>query len=388
MWRDCLLGDVIELKRGYDLPERLREPGDVPIISSSGVSGTHAVAKVRGPGVVTGRYGTLGEVFYVSDDFWPLNTALYVVDFKGNDPRFVSFWLRLQGLGSQNAAGAVPGVNRNHLHQLEVRVPDVTTQSLLASIFAIYDDLIENNTRRIAILEEMARRIFEEWFVHFRAPGCEGLPLVESELGPIPAGWKALPLAGVATVNPEQIASRSPPASINYIDIASVSPGSIDAVVSMDFAEAPGRARRIVRHGDVIWSSVRPNRRSFALVAHPLSDTIASTGFAVLRAGEVPWAYLYCATTTQGFADYLTNHATGSAYPAVKADDFEKAVILVPPRCVLAQFAKLAEPAFLLGQTLRGQNRNLRAQRDLLLPKLISGEIEVFDAAPLREAAE
>ncbi len=251
-----------------------------------------------------------------------------------------------------------------------------------------YDDLIENNTRRVAILEEMARRIFEEWFVHFRAPGCEGLPLVESELGPIPKGWKALPLSEVAAVNPEQITPRNPPASINYIDIASVSPGSIDAVVPMDFSDAPGRARRIVRHGDVIWSTVRPNRRSFALVAHPLPDTIASTGFAVLRARDVPWAYLYCATTTQGFTDYLTNHATGSAYPAVKADDFEKAVILVPPRSVLADFAKLAEPAFSLGQTLRGQNRNLRAQRDLLLPKLISGEIEVADAAPMLEAAE
>ncbi len=158
---------------------------------SSGVSGTHSEAKVRGPGVVTGRYGTLGEVFYVRDDFWPLNTALYVVDFKGNDRRFISYWLRMQGLGTQNAAGAVPGVNRNHLHQLRVRVPDIALQTCIASTLSAYDGLIENNSRRIAILEEMARRIFEEWFVHFRAPGCEGLPMVDSAIGPVPQGWES-----------------------------------------------------------------------------------------------------------------------------------------------------------------------------------------------------
>lgn len=89
-WKDCSLGDLVELKRGYDLPHKERLPGDVPLVSSSGVTDTHAKAMVQGPGVVTGRYGTLGKVFYVERDFWPLNTALYVRDFKGNDPRFIS----------------------------------------------------------------------------------------------------------------------------------------------------------------------------------------------------------------------------------------------------------------------------------------------------------
>ena len=89
-WRDTTLGEVCELKRGYDLPTSRREPGDVPIVSSSGITGFHSEAKVSGPGVVTGRYGTLGEVFYLDTDFWPLNTALYVRDFKGNEPRFDS----------------------------------------------------------------------------------------------------------------------------------------------------------------------------------------------------------------------------------------------------------------------------------------------------------
>ena len=93
-WREAHLGDVIELKRGYDLPQRERIPGSIPLVSSSGVTDYHADAKVTGPGVVTGRYGTLGQVFFVPNDFWPLNTTLYVRDFKGNDPRFISYFLR------------------------------------------------------------------------------------------------------------------------------------------------------------------------------------------------------------------------------------------------------------------------------------------------------
>ena len=93
-WGDTRLGDFVTLKRGYDLPSSLRTYGCVPVVSSSGVTGHHSAAKVKGPGVVTGRYGTLGEVFFIAEDFWPLNTSLYVQDFKGNDPKFSAYFLR------------------------------------------------------------------------------------------------------------------------------------------------------------------------------------------------------------------------------------------------------------------------------------------------------
>jgi len=92
-WKDGKLGDFIELKRGYDLPQAKRNSGTVPLVSSSGVSDQHNIAMVKGPGVVTGRYGTIGQVFYVESDFWPLNTTLYVRDFKGNDPKFIHYFL-------------------------------------------------------------------------------------------------------------------------------------------------------------------------------------------------------------------------------------------------------------------------------------------------------
>ena len=175
------------LKRGYDLPSSKREEGTVPIVSSSGVTGVHNVAKIEGPGVVTGRYGTLGEVFFINEDYWPLNTALYVQDFKGNNPRFTAYFLKsiLTAISSDKAA--VPGVNRNDLHARRIRVTrDPSQQTEIASILSAYDDLIENNRRRIQLLEQAARLLYKEWFVRLRFPGHEHVKVRDG----VPEGWE------------------------------------------------------------------------------------------------------------------------------------------------------------------------------------------------------
>ena len=167
-WQETQLGKVIELKRGYDLPQRERTPGSIPLVSSSGITDYHAEAKVKGPGVVTGRYGTLGQVFFILDDFWPLNTTLYVRDFKGNDPRFISYFLRELDFSAYSDKAAVPGLNRNHLHQAVVRFPsEIATQRTIAHVLGTLDDKIELNRRMNETLEEMARALFQSWFVDF-----------------------------------------------------------------------------------------------------------------------------------------------------------------------------------------------------------------------------
>lgn len=197
-WRELSLGQVCELKRGYDLPNASRRAGTVPIVSSSGPTGLHDEAKVSGPGVVTGRYGTLGEVFYVAEDFWPLNTSLYVRDFKGNDPRFVAALLRSLNLAQFDGAAAVPGLNRNQLHTVPVRVPDLVAQQVIASVDAALDNLTQNVRRRVEALNEMAQAIYRERFVQFRFSGRENVELVDSDLGPIPDGWHVDTIASVA----------------------------------------------------------------------------------------------------------------------------------------------------------------------------------------------
>jgi len=272
---------------------------------------------------------------------------------------------------------AVPHISESQIRAFKFSLPPVGTQEEIIRILSGYDDLIENNTRRIRILEETAQMLYREWFVNFRFPGHGNVRMVESELGPIPKGWTAKRLGDVAGVNKHSIKSSLPPEEIHYIDIASVSTAKIDKKEPMRFSDAPGRARRIVRPGDTIWSTVRPNRRSYALILNPEPNLIVSTGFAVLTAETVSYSYLYFATTTDEFADYLTNHATGSAYPAVTGKDFENAPLLVPNESIGNRFHELTGPMLDLSWNLHQRNINLRKTRDFLLAKLISGELPV-----------
>ncbi|MGH7948848.1 MAG: restriction endonuclease subunit S, partial [Candidatus Binataceae bacterium] len=219
------------------------------------------------------------------------------------------------------------------------------------------------------------RALYREWFLEFRFPGHKNHRRVASPIGDIPKGWEVKKLAGVAEVNRAQINARNAPEELHYIDISSVSPGRVDSITTHAFLDAPGRARRIVTHGDVLWSCVRPNRRSHALVMHPEENTIASTGFAVLTATTVPFTFLYYATTTDDFVSHLTNNATGAAYPAVTAETFEKVDLLIPSLSLLKSFAAATVPMAEQIDTLQRQIQSLRRTRDLLLPRLLSGQL-------------
>ena len=275
-----------------------------------------------------------------------------------------------------SASGAtVRHTSPSRICDVSVVIPPLPVQRRIAGILSAYDDLIENNQQRIRILGEMARALYCEWFVEFRFPGYQKLKLVESPLGQIPQGWEVKKLSDIADVNRTQINARSAPDQLHYIDISSVSPGQIDSITTYAFADAPGRARRSVQHGDVLWSCVRPNLRSHALVMQPQANTIASTGFAVLTAKTVPFTFLYAATTSDDFVGYLTNNASGAAYPAVTAATFEKAELLVPPPALLERFGELTIPMAEQVCVLQHQAINLRWTRDLLLPRLLSGNL-------------
>ena len=292
---------------------------------------------------------------------------------------FFGFYFR-SPLGQSHLLAATTGaaqgvINTGSVAEMPVPVPPLPVQRRIAGILSAYDDLIENSQRRIRLLEDMARALYREWFVHFRFPGHESVPRIPSALGDIPQGWEVKKLSEIADVNRAQINARTAPEELHYIDISSVSPGQIDSSTTYAFADAPGRARRIVQHGDILWSCVRPNRRSHALVMHPEPDTIASTGFAVLTPSKVPFPFLYFATTTDEFVKFLENSATGAAYPAVSAKTFEEADLLVPPSNMLEAFAKSAIPMAEETHTLHLQIQNLRRTRDLLLPRLLSGQV-------------
>ncbi|MFZ2652685.1 MAG: restriction endonuclease subunit S [Burkholderiaceae bacterium] len=276
-------------------------------------------------------------------------------------------------LHGMSFGATVPHIKVGDAETLEVPCPPLETQRAIGGTLAAYDDLIEVNRRRIALLEESARLLYREWFVNLRVPGS---PALSGAKGP-PEGWRTTLLAEMAEINQASLGRKSKLDEIQYVDIASVDTGIVRGATKMSYADAPGRARRLVRHGDVIWSCVRPNRRSYALMWEPHDDLVVSTGFAVLTASSVPFSYLYFATTSDGFVAYLTNRATGAAYPAVTSKDFEEAPLLCPSPQVLQDFHERCLPMLELNNNLLQQNARLMKARDALLPKLMSGEIQV-----------
>lgn len=163
-WKNGELGDFVTLKRGFDLPQQKREDGQVPIFSSSGITGTHSTAMVKAPGVITGRYGTIGEVFYAAKDFWPLNTTLFVEDFHGNDAKFIYYFLKTLEWSKFTSASAVPGINRNTVHKEIVSLPDIETQRRIASTLSMFDEKIKINTEINDNLLDQAQTLYKQHF--------------------------------------------------------------------------------------------------------------------------------------------------------------------------------------------------------------------------------
>ena len=336
--------------------------------------------------IVFGRKGAVERHVFIrqEQDGWFQGSDCLRLRFASRrvEPLFASYYFLTEGhqrwMMNQCSHGAtMASLNQEILERIELPIPPLPVQGRIAGILSAYDELIQNSQRRIRILEEMSRAVYREWFVHFRFPGHEKIPRLGSSLGDIPKGWEVKKLAEVAKVNRAQINARTAPEELHYIDISSVSPGQIDSITTYAFADAPGRARRIIQHGDVLWSCVRPNRRSHAQVMHPAPDTIASTGFAVLTATKVPFTFLYFATTTDDFVAFLTNNATGAAYPAVSGATFEKADLLIPPAPLLKNFGDATIPMAERIHILQRQIQNLRRTRDLLLPRLLSGQTVV-----------
>lgn len=292
-------------------------------------------------------------------------------------PKFIYYQLRSEHIGrwleKVSIGATMPSLNTGLLSGIEMVLPPIEIQKQIAGILSAYDDLIENNQKQIKLLEEAARRLYKEWFVDLRFPGHENTKIVDG----VPEGWQWCKVRDVADINSSALPKNYKEDFIDYVDLGSVRCGHIETRTRYNLNEAPGRAKRCAKDGDIIWGMVRPNLKAYALVTNPKETDVFSTGFAVLSAKKVPYSYLYCAVTQEEFVGYLVNATNGAAYPAVKPVHFEVADILKPDDKVLEQFHSVADSIYRKKEALENQNHNLRESRDLILPKLMSGEVEV-----------
>jgi type I restriction enzyme, S subunit len=353
-WRTCQLGDVLELRYGKSLPDRDRKFGDIPVYGSGGIGGWHDVSLVSGPGVIVGRKGSVGSVFYESRNFFPIDTTYYVVPKDGQaDLRYAYYLLCSLPLASMNSDVAVPGLNRDRALGLEIRVPSYAVQLSIADLLSTYDDLIENNRRRMALLEESARLLYGEWFIRLRFPGYEHTPIVDGVL----QGWQRAPLESALVLQrgfdlPTQDRKEGDVPIYGSTGIL----GHHDKVKAIAPGVVTGRSGTL---GEVQYVAQDYWPLNTALWVKEFKRVTPLFALFLLREMD------------------LKQFNGGASVPTLDRKSVHRVEILIPPALMLRSFDEFASDVFMQIKSLTTQNEKLRTARDLLLPRLMSGELAV-----------
>lgn len=354
-WRNGELGNFITLKRGFDLPQQKREDGQVPIFSSSGITGTHSTAMVNAPGVITGRYGTIGEVFYAAEDFWPLNTTLFVEDFHGNDAKFIYYFLKTLEWSKFTSASAVPGINRNTVHKETVSLPDIETQRRIASTLSMLDEKIKTNTEINDNLEQQAAALFSSLYNRSNTE-VRYTDLIQILGGGTPkTGETAYWNGNIAFFTPKDVGTP-----YTFITEKTITEEGLSHCnsrlypVNTVFVTARGTVGKVGLSG----IPMAMNQSCYALVGKETHQLLV---------------YFY----TLKAVDRLKHKASGAVFDAITTRDFDSEQIMKLSDDDAKAFLCVAEPMFqeMLNNSI--ENLRLSTLRDFLLPKLMSGEIDV-----------
>ncbi|MCZ0937610.1 MAG: restriction endonuclease subunit S [Gemmatimonadota bacterium] len=335
-----------------------------------------------------------------------LNQHIYkVTPHKGVDEDFLFFllrWLRprFAEIARNKQTTGLGHVTLKDFKKMAVGLPNESEQMAIVSSVGPVQDKIDLNRRMNGALEAMARAIFKDWFVDFgptRAKAEGRAPYLSSELwdlfpdalddGDTPEGWSVDTLERLAATNSESWTARHHPPTVEYVDLSSTKWGNIEATTLLDWEAAPSRARRIAKVGDTIVGTTRPGNGSFAYVSR--DGLTVSTGFAVLSPRSTMYRdTVYIAVTSLENIERLANLADGhgGAYPAVKPNEVTDTVIVFPGDEVLASFADLVSPIRERIEHAKAESRTLAQTRDLLLPRLMSGEIRIREAEKVVEA--
>jgi type I restriction enzyme, S subunit len=384
-WTEVKLGEILNLRRGHDLTRDDMVLGSFPVLGSNGVIGLHTEHKGPKPLIAVGRSGTVGQVQIIDNFCWPHNTTLYVDDFKGNNPYFLYFLLKNLSLKNYRGGSAVPTLNRNHLHPLKITFNnDLKSQEIIVKILKSFDDTIEINNKINKNLEELAQTLYKHWFVDFEFPNEEGKPykssggeMVDSELTLIPAGWKISTISNISKSVLGGTPSRKKPnywgGSINWIKSGELN--NLRIIKPTETITEDGlnsSATKIMPIGTVLIG-ITGYVGAVSMLEIECSANQSVVG--LLPSEGYPRSYLY--GLIKNVITQIALKQTGSAQQHINKNDIDSHKIVLPNSLLIKELSNILEPIHQMISSNLSQNQRLVELRDTLLPKLMSGKIEV-----------
>lgn len=376
-WNRLRLDEFVKFQRGFDLPKDKFIPGDVPVYGSTSVLGYHNDAKVNAPGVITGRSGTLGKFQYSVVDFWPHNTSLWVKDFKGNNPKFAFYLMQCLDFADFNSGGAVPTLNRNVLRSFKVDVPPFSIQCKIAKILSAYDNLIENNIKRIKLLEEMAQIAYEEWFVRFKFPGHE-TTVFDKETG-LPEGWKKGKLDKLCTKITDGTHDSPKQTEIGYKLVTGkhILDGFIDFETAYTISKEDHiaiRKRSGLIKGDILFSNIG-TLGNVAMVVQDFEFSCKNVIIFKYKKGFSNFLYTYL--SSRYTKKKLVSQSSGVAQKFYSLKLIRNLQDNFASKDLIIAFDDYVGKLYKSKYNLYNQNQRLKEARDILLPRLMTGMIDV-----------
>ena len=406
--------DFIAIQRGHDLPERKRITGEIPVVGSNGIVGFHNSSKGLVPGVTIGRSGSIGNINFLKRPYFPLNTTLYVTDFKGNNEKFVYYFLKNFNFSNFDSGSVQPSLNRNYIYTATIKYPDVDKQEAIAEFLESFDKKIELNQQINKTIQDIAKTLFKSWFVDFdpvRAK-AEGRPtglskeisylfpdsFENSALGEIPSGWQSKNLGQILTF----LGSGKRPkegASITSDQIPSIGAENVNFIGNYDYSKEKYIPRNFYEHLKKKSISIKDydiliykdganiGRSTIFGKGFPHKECTINEHVHLLRSESEIQKYLYFYLSTKQSQEYLISLNTASAQPGINQTQLKTFNILKPEKKILEKFDELVAPILdLIFQNCLANNI-LSDIRDTLMPKLISGELKISDAESLTDEA-
>lgn len=372
------LGDVLNFKRGHDLPKIKMQDGKIPVAGSNGIIGYHNEETPIHPCITIGRSGNVGTP-YIYDKCWAHNTVLYVDDFKGNDPKYLYYLLKTIPLSSFGGGSAVPTLNRNHIHPIEIKYfENIKTQKKIASFLSSLDDKIELNRHINENLEQQAQALFKSWFIDFK-PFKDG-KFVDSELGMIPEGWRV----GYYTELVDIKGGGTPKTNIKEFWNGSIpffSPKDIGPSCFVLNTE-----KYITTNGlENCNSNLFPPYSVFITARGTVGKVVMvgsemamnQSNYALLGKQNISQFYVYLITLQ--LVSHLLKKANGAVFNAITTRDFASERIIIPFYSIIKSFSSIVKPIYENILLNEFQIKSLSQLRDTLLPRLMSGELEIKD---------